>query len=473
MNDLTPTEDEEYIFSNHYELGIVRRFEFSSKLQRMSVIVKNANESYYKAFCKGSPEKIKELCKSETIPDDFNDTLSKYTSKGFRVLGIAMKVLKMSYVQSQQVQREVIEKNMIFLGFLIFQNKLKDRTRNTIETLQQANLKMLMATGDNITTAVSVAKECLLINQFHPIYQFDLIKEENNTLRPQLNALEGLNVYSNSRNVYGTSITPHPDSNRSSSIYSQYSGLRPHEEEIRLSTFSKNFDPEVISIRTVDTRGRDSDEEKASPGQKRKQTLKDKELLENMKLDLKPSFFEGIEHNNNTMLAIQGDTFEILYKLYNQNKFSGTASVKYYHDLYKYVLYNTYIFARMSPDHKTMLIEALQEESFIVCMCGDGANDCGALKVADVGVSLSLDDASIAAHFTSNIPDISCIVTLLIEGKASLVTSLQCFKYMMCYSLIQFMSVTILLITGSYLSDNQFLTSDLFLIFPLAILIAR
>lgn len=56
-------------------------------------------------------------------------------------------------------------------------------------------------------------------------------------------------------------------------------------------------------------------------------------------------------------------------------------------------------------------------------MCGDGANDCGALKAADVGISLSEAEASIAAPFTSKVQDISCVVKLLREGRASLVTS--------------------------------------------------
>ena len=58
-----------------------------------------------------------------------------------------------------------------------------------------------------------------------------------------------------------------------------------------------------------------------------------------------------------------------------------------------------------------------------VGMCGDGANDCGALKTAAVGISLSEAEASIAAPFTSKVQDISCVVTLLREGKAAMITS--------------------------------------------------
>lgn len=39
------------------------------------------------------------------------------------------------------------------------------------------------------------------------------------------------------------------------------------------------------------------------------------------------------------------------------------------------------VYARMSPDQKQLLVNRLQEVDYTVAMCGDGANDCAALKV--------------------------------------------------------------------------------------------
>lgn len=94
------------------------------------------------------------------------------------------------------------------------------------------------------------------------------------------------------------------------------------------------------------------------------------------------------------------------------------------------MLVKTQIFARMSPDEKNEIVERLQALGYTVLMCGDGANDCAALKAADVGISLSEAEASIAAPFTSTTPDIGCVIEVIMEGRAALVTSFSCFKYM-------------------------------------------
>mmetsp|Transcript_15333 Transcript_15333/g.13062 ORF Transcript_15333/g.13062 Transcript_15333/m.13062 type:complete len:165 (+) Transcript_15333:755-1249(+) len=100
----------------------------------------------------------------------------------------------------------------------------------------------------------------------------------------------------------------------------------------------------------------------------------------------------------------------------------------------------------MQPDQKAELVTLLrkQNKNDIIGMCGDGANDCIAMKAANVGVSLSEAEASIAAPFTSKKQDIECIVELLKEGKSALNTSIQCFKYMALYSLVQFFGITIM-----------------------------
>lgn len=67
------------------------------------------------------------------------------------------------------------------------------------------------------------------------------------------------------------------------------------------------------------------------------------------------------------------------------------------------------VFARMSPDEKHELVEKLQSIDYCCGFCGDGANDCGALKAADVGISLSEAEASVAAPFTSRVFDITCV----------------------------------------------------------------
>lgn len=106
-------------------------------------------------------------------------------------------------------------------------------------------------------------------------------------------------------------------------------------------------------------------------------------------------------------------------------------------------------------------------------MCGDGANDCGALKAAHTGISLSDAESSVASPFTSRQANISCVPLVVREGRAALVTSFGIFKYMAAYSLTQFISVMILYSIDSNLSDIEFLFIDLFIITPIAFFFGR
>lgn len=84
--------------SKDLEFAVIKRFDFSSELQRMSVITRGLNDINFRLFTKGSPEKIKQLSIPESIPTNFNEVLDKYTRSGLRVLALACKLLpKITY----------------------------------------------------------------------------------------------------------------------------------------------------------------------------------------------------------------------------------------------------------------------------------------------------------------------------------------------------------------------------------------
>ncbi|MHA1224158.1 MAG: cation-translocating P-type ATPase, partial [Candidatus Heimdallarchaeaceae archaeon] len=58
--------------------------------------------------------------------------------------------------------------------------------------------------------------------------------------------------------------------------------------------------------------------------------------------------------------------------------------------------FNTRIFARVSPQHKQVIVEKYQNKNKIIAMCGDGVNDCLALTNADVGICMGIEGTDVA-----------------------------------------------------------------------------
>lgn len=70
------------------EIEIVQQYQFSSSLQRMSVIVRAQGSETFIAYTKGSPEMILSLSKPETVPKDLMFCLKRYTEQGYRVIAM-------------------------------------------------------------------------------------------------------------------------------------------------------------------------------------------------------------------------------------------------------------------------------------------------------------------------------------------------------------------------------------------------
>ncbi|XP_043989034.1 polyamine-transporting ATPase 13A3-like isoform X5 [Gambusia affinis] len=354
------------------EMGIVRQFPFSSVLQRMSVVVRRLGDKHMEAFLKGAPEVVAGLCKPHSVPQSFTETLESYTRQGFRVIALAHRQLesKLSWHKVQTLSsffflRDLIETNMEFLGLIVMQNKIKPETAGVLTELRRANIRTLMVTGDDMLTAVSVARDCGMVRSHE--------------------------------NVIVADAAPPRDSR-----------------------------PPCITWRYVD---------------KPAQTARDDQTAQIL--------VEEMYH-----FALNGRAFAVITEHFPQ--------------LIQKLALRATVFARMAPDQKTQLVEILQGIDYIVGMCGDGANDCGALKRAHSGISLSELEASVASPFTSSTSNISCVPNLIREGRAALITSFCVFKFMALYSIIQYISVILLYWILSNLGDFQFLFIDLVIILIIA-----
>ena len=102
-------EEKEKVLLSSYKLGICRVFDCTEENKLKSNIVKEVNGSYYKIYSQGNPHLIKEKCRKETIPVNFNEMIDKYKKNGYNVIGLSGKKMKMNYIQSQRIERSKCE----------------------------------------------------------------------------------------------------------------------------------------------------------------------------------------------------------------------------------------------------------------------------------------------------------------------------------------------------------------------------
>ncbi|KAL3670651.1 hypothetical protein V7S43_003841 [Phytophthora oleae] len=100
------------------------------------------------------------------------------------------------------------------------------------------------------------------------------------------------------------------------------------------------------------------------------------------------------------------------------------------------LLLSVRIFSRMTPDNKVECVKMHMEAGAVTGMCGDGGNDCGALRIAHAGIALSDAEASVVSPFTSKPKTIQSVVDICREGRCSVATSFASVKFLIMYGVI-------------------------------------
>lgn len=300
------------------ELKVLTRHHFSSKLQRMSCVVRAVNSRDHFAVAKGSPEAIGKLLASKPAGyDEYSKNLSK---EGYRVIALAYKKINSpADVESAKDTRASCEESLMFAGFIAFTCRVRKDTASVLRRLKEGGMSIAMVTGDALLTACHVAKEVDIIDCIDGSDQIDETDQIQN-------------------------------------------------EELKELLQSKNPN------RT----------KKVKETNKRKQ-YKPILLLQQSKTGM---FWQSYDDDSKVDAFVASDVPAIAKKYDLATAGKELAAAYEYDEDTRKVLGYFKVFARMTPDAKETVIECLQSVGSLCLMCGDGANDVGALKQADVGVAL-------------------------------------------------------------------------------------